>query len=159
MKILTTQSQLRKAKHEPGLHFLCADCGQTKPVQTNGGTGYGYFGRSNRAKPVCYDCCGKRDVANMAKTGKATLYLSHNTNGNTHGNFAPSCEPSGDRVPVWTVGNWPGTFKRSAYVKTGNHNMAGKRYDAWFTMPDGSKWHGVTYGDNTQICHCRRLKS
>jgi hypothetical protein len=19
-------------------------------------------------------------------------------------------------------------------------------------------WHGVTYGDNTQICHCKRVK-
>lgn len=139
MAILTTQAQLRKAKHVAGLMFRCADCKQVKPVHTEGGTGYGY-GKDN--EPVCYECCGKRDLVDMKATGKATMYLTKLPNGG------------------YEVGNWPGTFKVRANVRIGRHNMAGKRYDAWFTNPaDGMVWHGVTYGDNTQICHCKRTKA
>jgi hypothetical protein len=55
-------------------------------------------------------------------------------------------------------GYWPGTLKIRCGVRTGRHNIAGKRYDVWFVGPDGKNWHGVTYGDNTQICRVRRLK-
>lgn len=74
MNILETQEQLRDAKHVEGLQFKCGDCQQVKPVQAQGGTGYGYHDGSNR--PVCYDCCGKRDREQMVKDGKATLYLT-----------------------------------------------------------------------------------
>ena len=30
-------------------------------------------------------------------------------------------------------------------------------YDVWFIGPDGKEWHGVQYGDLTQVCHCRRV--
>jgi hypothetical protein len=139
MRVLTTQAQLRKAKHVEGLEFRCAMCGEVKPVQTNGGTGYGYgFEGKLKDKPVCYECCGKLDRERMEHDGVATMYLTK-------------------RDGRWFVTNWPGTLAFPAGVQVGRHNMAGKRYDAWFTM-GGFQWHGVTYGDNTQICHCKRTK-
>jgi hypothetical protein len=62
--------------------------------------------------------------------------------------------------PFWTheLTNWPGSLSiQVRRIKTGHHNIAGKRYDVWFTF-EGHEWHGVQYGDNTQICHCRKLK-
>jgi hypothetical protein len=29
----------------------------------------------------------------------------------------------------------------------------------WFTDSDGRRWHGVNYGHNSQLCHCRRLRA
>lgn len=129
--------------------FTCADCKQTLPVQTNGGTGYATIADGSK---VCYACCGERNKKDMIETGKATLYLS-----------AVRCSYALPNQKWNTllarVSNWPSTleFKVSAN-KAGRHNMAGTRYDVWFTGPDGREWHGVTYGDNTQICHCRRNK-
>lgn len=130
--------------------FLCA-CGHTV-VADGVGTGYANL----KGKTLCYACCAEVDKAQMISTGRTMLYLTHHADGKQHGNFANDCAPA---KPVWTVSNWPGTLKISAYVTVGRHNMAGKRYDAWFTGPDGKQWHGVTYGDNTQICHCKRIKS
>ena len=87
-------------------------------------------------KQVCFACCGVRDRADMIATGRAMLYLSRTT-----------------------VSNWPGTltFQTGRIVK-GRHNIARTRYDAWFCGPDGFVWHGVQYGDNTQIIHCKRTR-
>jgi hypothetical protein len=58
-----------------------------------------------------------------------------------------------------TLSNWPGTFKiQLHYIRIGRHNMAGKRYDVWFDYA-GNDFHGVTYGDFTQICHIKRIKA
>lgn len=120
--------------------FHCADCGQDKLISFNGGAGYGIC-RDNPDHKICYDCCGKRDRADMIETGKATLYLLRDESGQHN------------------VTNWPGTLRfNNVGIKTGRHNIAGKRYDVWFHGPDGKMWHGVQYGDNTQICHCRRTK-
>lgn len=134
MQILTSQAEARATRHVEGVMFQCAHCLDVKPVQTSGGTGYGYD-KENRL--TCYDCCGAMEKAAMIETGRATLYLTDKG-----------------------VTDWPGvlTFK-PFYRKTGRHNMAGKRYDVWFTGPDGKNWHGVTYGDNTQICHCKRTRA
>lgn len=122
------------------------DCGHVA-ISNGCSTGYGV---DNDGKKHCFACCGERDREEMVKTGKAVLYLS-----NSAALILGDCVP----LPKWHVSNWPGTLKLSAYVRTGRHNIAGKRYDAWFTGPDGKAWWGVTYGDNTQICHCRRLRS
>lgn len=127
--------------------FKCSKCGEVKPVHKDGGTGYGLFGKSKRK--VCYACCAELDKLDMVKTGKALLYLSHHC-GLQPANALPLPQ-------VWTVSNWPGTLKFNAHVRVGAHNIAGKRYDAWFKDHTGRNWHGVTIGDNTQICHCRRL--
>ena len=116
----------------------CDDCGNhiLAPVGS-GGTGYAH---TNDGKRICYACCAIRDKQQMRDKGKITLYL---TQEKSH----------------YVIGNWPGTFKVSPFrVKVGRHNMAGKRYDAYFSF-EGKPWKGVTYGDNTQICHCRQLKA
>ncbi len=115
-------------------NFTCHTCKKTKPMQKNGGTGYGVDNGNNK---ICYACCGKQDLEQMETRGKATLYLG-----------------------VGRVTNWPDTLSFIVQgSKKGKHNIAGVRYDVWFYDANGREWHGVTYGDNTQICHCRRLKS
>lgn len=117
--------------------FHCIDCDKDKPIQTNGGTGYATTDKGL----VCYECCAKRDRDEMVATGRATLYLTIAKDGK-------NC----------TVSNWPGSLKFTGGWQKGRHNIARVRYDVWFVGPDGANWHGVQYGDNTQICHCRRTK-
>jgi hypothetical protein len=118
--------------------FLCSVCNLEKftPDQkVSCGTGYGYDKHNNNK--VCYDCCGKQDEEEMEKTGKITLYL--------------------DTVKR-TVSNWPGTLKINiSSLYKGKHNIAKVRYDIAF-MYKGKRWHGTQYGDNTEICHCKRYK-
>lgn len=115
------------------------DCGHAPSEHGDSTTGYG---TDAEGRTYCYACCADNDRAAMIATGRATLYLS--------GNWS-------DRTSVVT--NWPGSLSfRASYQKTGRHNIAGKRYDVWFTGPDGKHWHGYQVGDNTQICHCRRVK-
>ena len=154
MLTIETYAQSRNVKHVEGVTFRCGECGEVKPIQTNGGTGYGWNDTQPDSKPICYECCGKREVASMLETGRATLYLTQPERS------GPSyrLDSYGGRGHA-VVTNWPGTLKLNAYVKRGAHNIARPRYDAWFTGPDGKPWHGVTYGDNTQLCHCRRVKA
>jgi hypothetical protein len=113
--------------------FKCSICEKEKPEQTNGGVGYG---RTKEGNIVCYACAAELDKADMLKNGRATLYLSDTE-----------------------ITNWPGTLRiKIEYRKTGRHNIAGRRYDIWFSL-EGQHWHGVQYGDNTQICHCKRIAS
>jgi len=121
--------------------FVCADCGEEKVhVNPSGCGGTGYATGPNGEK-VCYDCCGKRDRADMRERGRAVLYLTV-------------------REGKHVVSNWPGTLTLpvKAYRK-GRHNIAGSRETVWFDGPDGRKWWGVCYGDNTQLCHCKRLRA
>lgn len=133
--------------------FTCSNCGQACPLQhSQVGTGYA-MGKADNF--FCYACCGLIDAFSMGWTGKGCLYLSWP---------ARSMNPAPDSAYGWIstpgqVSNWPGTFKANAATKRGRHNIARYRYDAWFTGPDGKRWHGVTYGQNTQICHCKRVKA
>lgn len=105
----------------------------------------GSYATDGRGEVVCYCCCAVSDVRRMVVTGKIELYLS----------------PLGraDRYLRYKITNWPGTLRcEISYVRVGRHNMAGKRYDAWFCGPDNYLWHGVQYGDNTQILRCSRTK-
>jgi hypothetical protein len=123
--------------------FVCADCGE-KVIHTDSfTTGYGI---GPNGEKVCYACCAKRDIADMTARGRAVLYLT------VAGDSAAA--------PQWpVVSNWPGTLRIPVKSRRiGSHNIAGKREDVWFTGPDGCEWHGVCYGHNTQLCHCRRLK-
>lgn len=128
-------------------YFTCANCEKNLPIQTNGGTGYGLDKDGNK---ICYECCAIRDRAEMDRDGKITLYLTYETF-KLDGKTVLLCGSA-------KVTNWPGTLEYKGYVTKGKHNIAGSRYDVWFTDHDGKKWHGVQYGENTQICHCKRLK-
>lgn len=153
-----TPGAFRFAKQFGPAEFKCARCQQFKPLDLNGGgTGYGistqhmvYRGHVATVDAmICYACCAETDQADMVADGRATLYLTHDQ--------IPrgTCYPFADGH----VSNWPGTLKLKCRVKRGHHNIARHRYDAWFTGPDGKPWHGVQYGDNTQILHCRRVRA
>jgi hypothetical protein len=126
--------------------FTCSVCNQTKPIPLTGGTGYGYDKDHNA---VCYDCCADGDRKQMEESGRIVLYLTQAT---------PL--PNGLRLTRDNkVANWPGTLTFPlTCIKTGRHNIARVRYDVWFRDHQGKEWHGVQYGNNTQICHCRRMK-
>lgn len=121
------------------------------------------FGVDSEGRKHCYECCANFDREQMSKDGRATLYLTvpdeftgySRAVGRAGGWQAiPSYLPS---EPVYYVSNWPGSLKYPAFVRKGRHNLAGTRYDVWFTDFQGRKWHGVQYGENSQLCHCRRL--
>lgn len=111
------------------------DCGHT--VQVEGlTTGYGTDPKTD--KTYCYACCAKTDRRIMQKNGCYYLYLD---------------------IDKKQVTNWPGSLRYDVlHIKTGRHNIAGARYDVWFQDEYSSTWHGIQYGDNTQILHCHRLK-
>lgn len=115
--------------------FICSKCNATKTINKTGAVGYAYT--ANKEK-ICYDCCAIEDVEWMRKNGRITLYfLQH----------------------LSRVSNWPGTLSFDVLkVKVGKHNFARKRYDVWFKGPDNKFWHGVQYGDNTELIHCKQLK-
>ena len=75
----------------------------------------------------------------MRDTGRAVLYLTEGPDGAA-------------------VTDWPGVLKfRVRHKRVGSHNLARRRVDVWFADSDGREWHGVNYGHNSQLCHCRRL--
>lgn len=112
-------------------------CGH-EPTADSFTPGYGEDTRGNR---YCYACCADRDKAAMIRDGRATLYLSKGESG-------------------WIISNWPGSLRFGVRAtRRGRHNMAGTRYDAWFIGPDLAPWHAVQYGENSQIAHCKRIKS
>ena len=124
--------------------FVCVDCGQEK-IHVNpkgcGGTGYATYRMDVVEKKVCYACCAKAELSYMRDTGRAVLYLTDGPEGAT-------------------VTDWPGVLKfRVQHKRVGSHNIAGRRVDVWFTDSDGREWHGVNYGHNSQLCHCRRLRA
>ena len=116
-------------------HFTCSKCGSEITHNDNFTAGYGLDDQNNK---ICYACCGEIDKDFMREHGKITLYLV-------------------ERQGKWFVTNWPSSLEFRASVKVGHHNIAGKRYDAWFVF-EGYYWHGVKYGDNTEICHCKKTK-
>lgn len=147
--VLTSEKELREAVHDGALSFKCGDCGQVKPVGMKGGTGYGYMPNSD--KPVCYECCGKRDLADMEAGKPMTLYLQVSPLSiGGHGSWYR-------RTSNCTLSNWPGTLKIVGTCRKGAHNIASTRYDVWFTFA-GHNWHGVQYGENTQLCRCKVVK-
>lgn len=102
-----------------------------------GGTGYA----ESPDGLVCWSCCGYQDRACLMGEDRAVLYLEHK-----------------DRETVGIVTNWPGTFSVPCAVKTGRHNIAGRKYSVRFTV-GGRQWFGVCYGDNTQLLHCKAIKA
>lgn len=128
----------------------CTHCGRAIEA-TAGGVGTGYALTPAGAK-VCYACCAEMDKAYMIERGRIALYL---TNIQEHRGFL------GWRNGQWSgdVTNWPGTLRyANCNVKVGQHNWASRRYDVWFVGPDKHVWHGVRYGDMTEVVHCKRTK-
>lgn len=119
------------------------DCGHPVSPHSSFTTGYAV---DDEGKRHCYKCCADRDRASMVEHGdskRLPLYLIKRSN------------PDGTHA--WYVSNWPGSLEyRCYYYRIGCHNIAGNRYDVWFVGPDDFIWHGVQYGGNTEIVHCKR---
>lgn len=114
----------------------CNICGKEIVSDSPYTTGYGIDENNNK---VCYACCGEQDTEYMKTHDKTMLYLVKREND-------------------WYVTNWPGTLSvKVATPKKGRHNIARTRYDVWFAFAD-KFWHGVQYGDFTQVCHCKVVK-
>jgi hypothetical protein len=134
--------------------FVCSQCQQTKPLNTDGNGGTGYARTPAGDAFLCYECCGRNDLREMISFGEATLYLT------MPGADVDMGVREGKDLRTGTLTNWPGTLSftlQSGCMQTRRHNMAGKAYHVWFKGPDGADWHGVQYGDNTQLCHVKRL--
>jgi hypothetical protein len=113
------------------------DCGHEPSKHSSFTTGYGI---DSDGRKLCYDCCAERERQAMIDTGKAYLYLSTDDSGQ------------------YVVTDWSGHLRFPTHASVGRHNIAGTRYDSWFRGPDNFIWWGVTYGDNTQLHHCKRTK-
>ena len=113
--------------------MTCSICNKAITKPNHGGTGYGVDADDNK---VCYACCGNQDAAYMDENDRITLYLSKGE-----------------------ITNWPGTYRRRAVVveKKRGHNWGLTRRDAYFRN-GADYWWGVQYGENTELCHCRKLK-
>ena len=122
----------------------CSKCHETISAPEPGSCTTGY-GTDKRGRKVCFACCAIADREYMRKNGKIDLYLVHAKN------------PISQQT--WEVTNWPGTLRfPCASPRKGRHNIAGTRYDVWFDC-DGDTWHGVQYGEYTQVCHCSKVAS
>jgi len=105
-------------------------------------------------RKICYDCCAEQEKQGMRDTGKAILYL----------NEIPISKEDRERLgnrdfKCGEVTNWPATLKFPLYIiHKGRHNIAGIRKDVYFTF-ENTEWHGVNYGYDNQILHCKRLKT
>ena len=115
--------------------FECSKC--KKEIDITEGSFTSGYGLDKDNNKICYSCCALDDIEYMKNNKKTYLYLN-----------------TTDK----TLSNWPGSLKiKLNHIRIGRHNIAGKRYDTWFKFA-GKNWHGVTYGDNTQICHCSVVK-
>ena len=127
--------------------FHCDKCNKNKTHESTMSTGYGTMQNGDKH---CFECCAITDAEAMGRDGKTTLYLDMS---GSNGQFNYMWH-------TWKITNWPGTLKFNVVrASKGVHNMAGVRYDVWFHGPRGMTWHGVQYGNNTQIVHCKRLKA
>lgn len=150
-----TAEQLKTHDHRQPANFFCEHCQQTKPIQAGTGCGTGYARTDSGL--TCYECCGLIDAAWMREKGRIALYLTCAPAWHERKPHKEGAQLVTRRDRAGTVTNWPGTLRFTCLTKTGRHNIAGTRYDCWFVF-EGYWWHGVTFGDSTQVCHCRRTR-
>jgi len=113
------------------------ECGHEPSHHEEFTTGYGVTDNGERH---CYECCAKMDREFMDSNKKITLYLV-------------------ERDGKFFIENWAGSLSyKVQFSKKGGHNIAGSRLDVWFNDHHRRQWHGVQYGNNTQLCHCKKLK-
>jgi hypothetical protein len=116
--------------------FKCFACKKSITNHSEFTTGYGLDEHGHK---ICFFCCAILDKEIMDMEGKISLYL---------------CRKDGK----YYVTNWPGTLSFNVREsKIGMHNLAKRRTDVWFIDHNSDKWHGVSYGEFTQVCHCRRI--
>lgn len=110
------------------------------------------YGVDSRGHKYCYLCCAHRDIQNMKKVRRISLYLTVVDKLQTSSRTAVVGKGTGCEVT-----NWPGTlrFPVESY-SISRHNIGRTRVDFWFNF-EGYVWHGVNIGDG-QLSHCRRTK-
>lgn len=119
------------------------------------GTGYA---TDTEGKLICYPCCAELDIEFMKEHGRITLYLTM-PEAISHDLPRGTAKLERRYASPITITNWPGTLVfKVHYVDVRRHNFGGQRFDVHFAGPDGFEWHGVSIGDYTQLCHCRRTK-
>ena len=124
--------------------FRCSQCNEHKPITTGSSAG---FAQDDKGNKICYACCAIQDKQWMKDHNTITLYL---TIDNPH-----------RQVGFWSRGkitNWPGTLEYQAHIRKGYHNWAGVQYSVWFKDDTGQVWYGRQVGNDTQLCHCRKIK-
>ncbi len=137
---MNTDKPTQTASAQP--ENVTLDCGHKPSPHSDFTTGYG---TGTDGKTYCYACCADRDREAMRKDGRITLYLSQTRD-------------NGTDYPKPEVSNWPGSLRLGVYhQRTGRHNIARTRTDVYF-MFEGAAWHGTQYGDNSQLCYCKRTK-
>ena len=115
------------------------DCGHEPSPHNECTTG---TARTGDGWEICWQCCAFGDLGRMVKNGNTRTMPAYLVR-----------KDSGE----WRVENWPGTLSFHVFYKQkGRHNLARTREDVWFVGPDLHVWHGVQYGEWTQIVHCRR---
>lgn len=98
-------------------------------------------GYNSNHDPFCYDCCAVLDSEQMRDSDRITLYLVKNAEGKHE------------------VTNWPGTLRYSvASPVIGKHNIARIRRDVSFKDIHDQWWHGTQYGNDSELCYCKKLK-
>lgn len=116
--------------------FTCDQCKEAITHESEISTGYG---TNKEGEKICFKCCGINDSKELKelKNGeKMCLYLSNGM-----------------------VINWPSTLQiKPYYTKNGRHNIAGTRQDVYFTH-EGERFHGVQYGNMSDILHVKKIKS
>lgn len=125
--------------------YTCARCRQVQPVRRD--DHFGNYGQRKDGSLICFLCCGEEDRERVHATRegkKVVLYLTHEGG-------------------CWRVQNWPGTLSYAVTeTRKSRACVGGKRWvtrqDVWFEDGTGARWHGKVIGDNTQLCHCRKLQ-
>lgn len=118
---------------------ICHTCNQeiVKPCDIT--TGYG---TNKKGEKFCYSCIGKQDsqyLESLPIGGKDTQYLVKRDDG-------------------YYITNWPASLEiKCQYVRKGGHNIAGSQYTAYFSYK-GKNFIGKKFGENTDICHIKRIK-
>ena len=101
------------------------------------------YGKDRDGNIVCYDCAGKMDADTLEslKPGEwMDLYLVNDVDGN-----------------YW-VQNWPGSLKFNIYPPPHWQAQSFRNwYDIWFFFRN-NRYHGVKYGNNTEIVHIQKVR-
>lgn len=132
--ILETYEQAKTTKHEDGVRFRCHDCGEVKPIQRSGGTGYASFPDPDGEHLVCYACADKRQAADLITENRFTGYVS--------------CD--GRSLTTWSGGTLGRIFLGSL------HPWSRERRYLSATDIHGQRWHGT--GAPGMWCDLRKCK-
>jgi hypothetical protein len=131
------------------------DCGHALPVLPTGHCGGTGYALDASGRKICYQCCADNDRAEMIASGRITLYLVRRDKPEQ----LPGPDMQRGMVSRWYVTNWPATLEFptvNVHENARGGGFGSQRTDAYFTGPDGKRWHAVNRGDS-QIARCHRL--